>query len=60
MGSRRPFRSGHVIVVPDENLAGVVGHDGVTAVRSCEGADRVEVVEERQGHGFGLAGDRPP
>jgi len=49
-----------VVVESDENLAGLVGHDGGLVVRSCEGADGVEVVEERQGHEFGLIAGRPP
>jgi hypothetical protein len=48
-----------VVVESDENLAGLVGHDGGLVVRSCEGANGIEVVEERQEHEFGLIADRP-
>src|SRR5262245_26629851 len=49
-----------VVVEANENLAGLVGHDGDLVIGSGECADGVQTVEVRQGNELGLAAGRPP
>jgi hypothetical protein len=59
-GFERGLVVGDPLIKPDEHLARFPSDDGGFVVGPGEAADGVHVIEERQGHKFGLRTEGPP